>query len=45
MPYIEFTFRKAKRDFGLTTIEDGRFLPATEPIAPSSYLMGLLNIP
>ncbi|HBK98647.1 MAG TPA: hypothetical protein DD001_15655 [Microcoleaceae bacterium UBA10368] len=38
MPYSEFTLRKAKRDFGLTTVEAGRFLPPTEPIAPSVYL-------
>jgi len=38
MPYTEFTLRKAKRDFGLTTVEAGRFLPPTEPIEPSSYL-------
>jgi hypothetical protein len=38
MPYSEFTLRKAKRDFGLTTVEAGRFLPLTEPIEPSSYL-------
>jgi hypothetical protein len=38
MPYSEFTLRKTKRDFGLTTVEAGRFLPLTEPIEPSSYL-------
>ena len=38
MPYSEFTLRKAKRDFGLTTVEAGRFLPPTEPIAPSVYV-------
>lgn len=43
MPYSEFTLRKAKRDFGLTTVEDGRFLPQTEPITPSSYLRESLS--
>ncbi len=38
MPYSEFTLRKAKQAFGLTTVEAGRFLPPTEPIAPSVYL-------
>ena len=38
MSYSEFTLRKAKRDFDLTTVEAGRFLPQTEPIAPSLYL-------
>lgn len=38
MFYSEFTLRKAKRDFDLTTVEAGRFLQQTEPIAPSLYL-------
>ena len=38
MSYSEFTLRKAKRDFDLITVEAGRFLPQTEPIAPSLYL-------
>ena len=38
MSYSEFTLRKAKRDFDLTTVEAGRFLPPTEPIDPSVYL-------
>ena len=38
MPYSEFTLRKAKLAFGLTTVEAGRFLPPTEPIDPSVYL-------
>ncbi len=38
MSYSEFTLRKAKRDFDLTTVEAGRFMPQTEPIAPSLYL-------
>lgn len=38
MSYSEFTLKKAKRDFGLTLVETGRFIPQNEPIAPSSYL-------
>jgi hypothetical protein len=38
MFYSEFTLIKAKRDFDLTTVEAGRFLPQTEPIDPSLYL-------
>ncbi len=38
MPYSEFTLRKAKQAFDLTTVEAGRFLPPTEPIEPSVYL-------
>lgn len=38
MPYSEFTLRKVKQAFGLKTVEAGRFLPPTEPIAPSVYL-------
>jgi hypothetical protein len=43
MPYSEFTLRKAKRDFGLMTVEGGRFLPETELIIPSSYLRESLD--
>jgi hypothetical protein len=38
MAYNEFTWLKAKQDFGLTAIEGGRFLPTIEPIPPSSLL-------
>jgi hypothetical protein len=38
MAYNEFTWSKAKQDFGLTAIEDGRFFPAIDPIAPSKLL-------
>ncbi len=43
MPYSEFTLRKAKRDFRLTTVEGGRFLPETELIIPSFYLRESLD--
>ncbi len=43
MPYSEFTLRKAKRDFGLTTVEGGRFLPDKERITPSLYLTESLS--
>lgn len=39
MPYSEFTLRRAKLVFGLTTVEAGRILPPTESIDPSSYLI------
>lgn len=38
MPYQKFTWTKAKQDFGLTTIEGGRFLPDTPSVAPSDLL-------
>lgn len=38
MPYSEFTLAKVKRDFGLTMVEGGRFLPEMELITPSSHL-------
>jgi hypothetical protein len=43
MAYIDFTLLKVKQDFGLTTVEGGRFLPQIEPIAPSPILAGLLE--
>ncbi len=43
MSYSEFTLAKAKRDFDLSTVEGGRFLPIIEPIAPSSYLTQSLD--
>ncbi|HBB32212.1 MAG TPA: hypothetical protein DDZ80_27600 [Cyanobacteria bacterium UBA8803] len=42
MPYSSFTLAKAKKDFGLTTAEGGRFLPPIDPIAPSSRLQDAL---
>ena len=43
MAYSDFTIRKVKQDFGLTTVEGGRFLPEIDPIAPSAILAGLLE--
>ena len=43
MAYSDFTLRKVKQEFELTTVEDGRFLPEVEPIAPSPILLGLLE--
>ncbi|NJL65740.1 MAG: hypothetical protein HC894_00700 [Microcoleus sp. SM1_3_4] len=46
MPYSSFTVAKAKKIFGLTLAEGGRFLPSIEPIAPSSRLaQALLDLP
>lgn len=42
MAYSDFTLRKVKQSFGLTSVEGGRFLPEIEPIAPSAILAGLL---
>ncbi len=43
MSYSEFTtIGKVKQAFGLTTIEDRRFLPQVEPIAPSATLTDFL---
>jgi hypothetical protein len=43
MAYSDFTLRKVKQSFGLTSVEGGRFLPEIEPIAPSAILAGLLE--
>jgi len=43
MAYIDFTLLKVKQDFGLTTVEGGRFLPEIDPIAPRAILAGLLE--
>jgi hypothetical protein len=43
MAYRDFTWAKAKKDFGLTTIENLPFLPNTPPIAPSPHLQETLN--
>ncbi len=43
MAYSDFTLRKVKQSFGLTSVEGGRFLPEVEPIAPSAILAGLLE--
>lgn len=43
MAYKDFTWAKAKKDFGLTTIEGQRFFPEIEPIPPTSVLQETLN--
>lgn len=43
MPYSNFTLAKAKKDFGLITVESGRFLPQIEPIPPSTRLQAALE--
>ena len=43
MPYSEFTLKKVKQTFGLTTVEGERFLPEIEPITPSAILTGFLS--
>lgn len=43
MPYSSFTLAKVKKEFGLTTVEGGRFLPLIEPIAPSPRLVAALE--
>lgn len=43
MPYSSFTLAKVKKEFGLTTIESGRFLPSISPISPSSRLQAVLE--
>jgi hypothetical protein len=43
MSYKEFDWLKVKTVFGLTTVENGRFLPEIEPIAPSTVLQASLD--
>jgi hypothetical protein len=43
MPYSNFTLAKVKKEFGLTTVENGRFLPSTELITPSARLEAALE--
>ncbi len=43
MAYSDLTLRKVKQTFGLTTVEGGRFLPPTEPIAPGIDLQEALS--
>ncbi|MEB3177555.1 MAG: hypothetical protein VKL59_00715 [Nostocaceae cyanobacterium] len=42
MPYSEFSIRKVKQTFGLTTVEGSRFLPEIAPIKPSATLTDFL---
>ncbi|MEM7555670.1 MAG: hypothetical protein AAF378_16525 [Cyanobacteria bacterium P01_A01_bin.84] len=43
MSYSDFSLSRVKRDFGLTTVENGRFLPEIQPIEPSFYLKEALS--
>jgi hypothetical protein len=43
MPYSEFTLRKVKQTFGISTIEGEKFLPTIEPIIPSATLTAFLE--
>ena len=42
MSYSDFTLRKVKQTFGINTIEDQKFLPEIQPIAPSATLTDFL---
>ena len=41
--YSDFTVRKVKQTFGITTIEGGSFFPAIKPIAPGNMLTEFLE--
>ncbi|HEY9802225.1 MAG TPA: hypothetical protein V6D25_17825 [Leptolyngbyaceae cyanobacterium] len=43
MSYSDFSLAKVKREFNLTTVENGRFLPETPSIEPSYYLKEALS--
>jgi hypothetical protein len=43
MSYREFSWAKAKQDFGLTTVEGGRFLPEITAVQPSGLLQETLK--
>ena len=43
MAYGEFTLRKVKQAFGLTTVEGSGFFPPLEPIFPSEMLSAFLE--
>ncbi len=43
MAYSDFTVRKVKQTFGITTIEGGSFFPEIEPIAPGAMLTEFLK--
>lgn len=43
MPYSDFTLRKVKQTFGITTVEGERFLPEIKPIAASATLTAFLE--
>jgi hypothetical protein len=41
--YSDFTVRKVKQTFGITTIEGGSFFPEIEPIVPGAMLVEFLE--
>lgn len=43
MAYSDFTLKKVKQDFNLTILEQPSFLPAIQPIEPSSALTQFLD--
>lgn len=43
MAYSDFTVRKVKQTFGITTIEGGSFFPEIKPIAPGNILTEFLE--
>ncbi|BAY46732.1 hypothetical protein SAMD00079811_43450 [Scytonema sp. HK-05] len=43
MVYSDFTLRKVKQTFGITTVEGERFLPEIKPIAASTTLTNFLE--
>ncbi|WGV27194.1 hypothetical protein [Halotia branconii] len=43
MSYSDFTLKKVKQTFGITTVEDQPFLPKIEPIAPGITLSAFLE--
>lgn len=43
MPYSDFTLRKVKQSFGITTVEGEKFMPEIKPIAASATLTDYLE--
>jgi hypothetical protein len=43
MAYSDFTVRRIKQEFGIQTVEAGRFIPPTSDIAPSQMLQSILE--
>jgi hypothetical protein len=43
MAYSDFTVRRIKKEFGIQTVEAGRFIPPTNDIAPSQMLHSILE--
>ena len=43
MAYSDFTVKRIKQEFGIQTIEGGRFLPSTNDIEPSIMLRSILE--